>query len=378
MNKLLLVLTIAYGLLGINGYVYAQANAAFTLEILLNTDGDLRFTKETGNSKATVNKGRSTQNDTLVKVFESTSEVKVYTTSQKNKENRKEKHDVLTIGIPDLSQVSISTKIGNINISEVYASISGSMEGGKLTVDNMDGAIEMVNELGDIEINNSTANGVVIARNGNLNLKNVSGAMASIAPQGKITLNIDSDFYKKEQKKQPLLVRLAEGDINIKDASNGGTVELGKGNLTVNDVKAPLVINCEQSQINLTGVESIVSLKNKGNVLVRLNNFKLTGDDKDSPPSTYEIENGDFTIEISLTFNGIFELWVTEVNPSGNNLPILTNLTPSLLGKVSVIDNANLDNTFNIRETSYVATLGKGGPRITIHVTNGKLNVKTY
>lgn len=334
------------------------------IEILLNTDGDLTLNGVPATSRATTDKAQNPANDKLVRQSSSGRETKVFTT--KTEARASKRHEKLGIDIPDGSLVSLRTQKGDVTISGVNAYLSGHIQSGALALNGLRGEVELVSEQGDITATGVEARGMLIARQGSIRLKDVTGLIATHAPQGRISLLIGANYYKKSPK--PLDIELPVGEIEITSAPYGGQIQLGKGSLTVTDISQPLTIRAEAASIALRGLAAPLSLRNRGNVSVQLSRFA----DRKEESSRVDIEtsNGDLTLELAKNFAGSLEIWTTETNPAGGEAPIQSKVA---LGKATVGDNGLGDGTVNVRETTNSAVIGKGGPKVSVHVTNGKV-----
>ena len=344
----------------------ASGQAPNNIEIVLNTDGDLKL--DGSQFKAvTTNKAQSLVNDNLVKQYSETKETKIFTTKAEAKNNKK--HQPLEVNVPDGSLVTIQTQIGDVTLDNVNASVSGYILSGNIALNNTKGEVELVSEQGDITATNMEAAGMLTARSGNIRLTNVTGIVRPHAPQGKISIAIGADYYKKSPK--PIDLSLPVGEIEISTAPYGGKVQMGKGKLTVSEVSQKLEIKAESANILLRGVSAPLSLSNQGNVSVQL--VKFTDNKEVGQKVNIETTGGDVTLELAKNFVGSLIVWTTETNPVGEKSLVVSAVS---LGKSSVADNGFGDDKVNVRETTNSAVIGKGGPEVTVHVTNGKVIIK--
>ena len=340
--------------------------AAQRIEILLNTDGDLLLDRVAARSNVTTNKNQNAANDKLVKQFGESEDVKIFTTQTDAKTSKK--HEKLDIKIPDQSVVSVRAQNGTVTFNGLNASLMGSMKAGTLVLNNLKGDVEMVNEKGDIIGKGVEAGGLLIAREGNIQLIDVTGPVSTYAPKGKITLSIGSVYYQKSAK--PLEIGLKEGDIELTSVPYGGHVELGRGKLTASDIKQPFTIRADSASISLTAVAAPLSVVNRGPTNVQLLPFTET---KEGNQAVQLETEGELTLQLSNGFSGTLQLWMTQVNPQSKEASITSSID---LGKASVVENSSEDKKVTIRETSYLVTVGRGGPRVAVHVTNGKIVIK--
>lgn len=366
MAKFLLLLMVA-SFADAVGQIPKKTDAPNNIEIVLNTDGDLRLDGSPAGA-VTTNKAQNLTNDKLVKQFSVAEETKVFTTKTEAKNGKK--HEPLAIAIPDGSLVTLRTQTGNVTLDNVKATVSGYLQSGNLVLNNLKGEVELISEKGDITATSVEARGMLIARNGNIQLTDVMGLVTTYAPQGKISLTIGKDYYKKSPK--PLDISLTEGEIEIAAAPYGGKVQLGKGMLTISDISQPLVVDAEAADITLRGVAAPLTLRNRGNVGVQLVKFA----DKKNEIQTVDIEtrDGDVTLELATNFAGSLEIWTSETNPTGEKAPV-TSIVP--LGQAIVADIGYIEGKVPVRETTYGVIVGKGsGPKVAVHITNGKVIIK--
>lgn len=337
------------------------------IEILLNTDGELTLNGVPATSKTSTDKAQNPANDGLVRQSSSGKETKIFTT--KTDARASKKHEKLGIDIPDGSLVSLRTQKGDVTLSGVNAYLSGHIQSGAVELNDLKGEVELVSEQGDISATGVEAGGMLIARQGSIRLTDVTGLIATHAPQGKISLLIGANYYKKSPK--PLAIELPEGEIEISSAPYGGQIQLGKGSLTVTDISQPLTIRAETASITIRGLAAPLSLHNRGNVVVQLAKFPDRKDE--SPTVDIETSDGDLTLELAKNFEGRLVIWTTERNPTTEKAPVDGTVS---LGKASVADNGFGNGTVTVRETTYTVVVGKGaGPKVSVHVTNGKVTV---
>ncbi len=353
-------------------HTYGQAtkkpNPAKSIEIVMSTDGDLALNGVAEVSAVKTNKAQKPTQDKLVKQLGEPDEVKIFTTPDDARKSKN--HEKLDIDIPDESVVSLRTQNGKVTLNDLQSSVTGYMKGGALALDNVKGKVEIVNEAGDIDARNVEANGSLTARRGNIRLTDVTGNVATFAPGGLITVVIGPKYHQKRAK--PLSVELKKGNIEISEAPFGGSVRLGSGAIDIAKIDGPLTVEAESANITLQGLAAPLSLRNRGNVSVKLSKFA----DKKQEGGVVDIEtiDGDVILEIAKNFTGSLDIWTTEHSPKAAVAPVTSTLT---LGKASVADNGFGDGVVTIRETSYRVAVGKGGgPRVAVHVTNGKVIVK--
>lgn len=341
-----------------------QTSAPKNIEIHLNTDGDLILSGVPGASKVSINKSKNPVNDELVKEFSEEKETKVFTTKAEAKKNKK--HQNLAIDIPDGSLVSLRTQEGDVTISGVNAYLSGHVRSGAVVLTGLMGEIELVSEQGDILATGIEAGGMLIARKGSIRLTDVTGLIATHAPQGRVSLSIGTDYYRKSPR--PLDVGLEEGDIEITSAPFGGKVWLGKGTLVVSDITQRLAVEGGAANVTLRGLAAPLSLRNQGNVNVQL--VKFADKKQEDQKVNIETSHGDVTLELAKNFSGILEMWITETNPTDQKAPISSTIP---LENAIIADNGFGNGVVNVRETTKSVVIGKGGPKVTVHVTNGKV-----
>ena len=333
------------------------------IEIVLNTDGDLKLTGSPAKA-VTTNKTQGFTNDKLVKQFSEAKKTKVFTTKTEAKNGKK--HEPLEISIPDGSLLTLRTQTGDVTLSGMNAYLSGHIHSGAVVLNGLKGEVELVSEQGDITATDVEARGMLIARQGNIRLTDVTGLIATHAPLGKISLSIGTAYHKKNPK--PLDIELPDGEIEIISAPYGGQIQLGKGSLTITDISQPLTIRAETASIVVRGLAAPLSLRNRGDVSVQLARF--ADRKEDSQAVDIETSDGDVTLELAKNFEGRLVIWTTERNPTTEKAPVGGTVS---LGKATVADNGFGDGTMTVRETTYSVVVGKGtGPKVSVHVTNGK------
>lgn len=337
------------------------------VEIMLNTDGDVALNGTKGGAKVTTSESLKPTADQTVKQRGDAKEVKIFTTV--GDAQKKKQHEKLDIQIPDRSVVSLRAGIGDVTLTDIDAYVSGRIKSGMLSLKNLRGEIELVNDNGDIEATNVEAKGMLMARDGNIRLTDVSGTIAPHAPKGQITFSIGPDYYKKSPK--PFDLGLSTGDIEIETAPYGGKIRLGSGSVQVSDIREKLSVEAESSTVTLRGLAAPLSLRNRGDVSVQMDKFVETNEKNLS--IEIDMEGGDLTLELMEGFSGTLQIWITETNPKSEKAEVSSTLD---LGKVGVIENRSADKAVVVRETTFRQAVGKGGPIVKAHVSNGKVVIK--
>lgn len=367
MAKFLLLLMVA-SFADAVGQIPKKTDAPNNIEIVLNTDGDLRLDGSPAGA-VTTNKAQNQTNDKLVKQFSEAKETKVFTTKAEAKNGKK--HDPLAIAIPDGSLVTLRTQTGNVTLDNVNASVSGYVQSGNISLNNLKGEVELVSEKGHITAAGVEARGMLIARDGDIQLTDVTGLVSTHAPQGKISLSVGKDYYKKRP--EPLDISLPEGDIEIATAPFGGKVQLGKGKLTISDVTQTLIIDAEAANIILQGIAAPLRLRNRGNVTVQLVKFA----DRSSKDQTVDIEtiNGNVVLELTEGFAGIVVFVAVEVDPAVEQTPVFIGLEKT--AKPIVTQNINDGSGLVIRENTHTMQVGKeSGVKVRVRVINGTITIR--
>lgn len=335
------------------------------IEFVLNTNGDVTLNGAKGATQVTTSESLKPAKDQMVKQRGDSKEVKIFTTPADAQ--KKKQHDKLDIQIPDRSIVSLRAGTGDVTLTDIDAYVSGRIKSGTLSLKNLRGEIELVNDQGDIEATGLEAKGMLMTHEGDIRLKDISGIIAPHAPKGRISVSISPEYYKKRP--QPLDIELTAGDIDIESAPFGGAIRLGSGSLTISDIRQPLAIEGQSTEIVLQGLIAPLLLRNRGNVSVQLLPFAK----EEGQMINIETENGDVTLYLGKGFAGKLQIRTTEVNPSGK-IPVVSSAID--LGKESVLETKSEDEKLTVRETIYRAEVGSVGPIIIVRVTNGRVIVK--
>lgn len=286
----------------------------------------------------------------MVKQHGDSREVNIFTTpadAQKNKQ-----HEKLDIQIPDRSIVRLRARRGDVTLTDIDAYVSGRIKSGTLSLKNLRGEIELVNDQGDIEATGVEAKGMLMARDGDILLTDVNGKIVPHAPKGRIELSIGPDYYKKSPK--PFDVALTTGDIEITTAPYSGKIWLGSGSVQVSDIREKLIIDAENSTVTLRGLAAPLSLRNRGDVNVQLGRFNEKYGK--NPNVEIEMEGGDLTLELAKDFLGTLQIWITEANPKGEKAEVSSTVD---LGKATISESTSNDKKMSIRESTFTGQVGR-------------------
>lgn len=343
--------------------LYSQSKK---VDIQLQTDGDLLLSRAQGEAKVTTNKKNNQDNDRLIKQYGETEEVKVFSNASEAKAGKK--HKSLEVKVPDQWQATLRSQHGNITLSNLNASLMGQMQSGTLTLTNVKGEVEMVNEAGDIVATGVEAEGILVARNGNIRLNDVTGPLTTFAPKGKISVSIGTAYYQKRA--TPLDIQLKEAELILTTVPHGGSIQLGRGSITASNVAKPLTIQADSASVSVRGVAASLAVRNRGSVNVYLLPFAKK---EENQSVLLEVERGDLTLELAKGFEGNLQIQLTETNPVATEALISSGMT---LRKDNIVENSSEDGKMKIRESFYSAHIGKSGPSVVVHVTNGKVILK--
>jgi DUF4097 and DUF4098 domain-containing protein YvlB len=249
-----------------------QTSPGKKLLIDLKTGGSIRITGKSGTELIVKARLRGLDRDELtVDVRETSSGVEVTSVFEGGGRNTNynARADV-EIQTPSVFDVDLKTMGGDVTISNVEGNISGETMGGELTLNALKGKIELTTMGGEIMVADSDLDGAVKTMGGDVVLRNVSGSMKGSTMGGDVRYeNATAGKVRGEVK-----VHSMGGDLNIKEASEGASLETMGGDIHVVSAAKYVDAKTMGGDIELDAVDGRVDAETMGgDVRVR-----ITGD----------------------------------------------------------------------------------------------------
>jgi DUF4097 and DUF4098 domain-containing protein YvlB len=245
----------------------------------------------------------------------------------------------LDLQLPKQVTLSLSTRRGNLSVSEHDGNVDLTTDRGDLSADNIKGTASLHLRHGTVTVKQITGNVQVDGEVDDGTVSDVSG-----------TLDFNAGYNGNVELShigQRLHFKSVRTDLQL--AKLDGEISMGHGGLRANSVAGPVKLTTRSNEVHLEDVSGEVEVENRnGVVAIR----------PKAPLGNIDISNAHGGIELDMPESTGFRLDAQSTN-----------------GKIDVNDfGVNVDN--ERANPSARATIGKGGPDIRLRTDRGSIQVR--
>jgi DUF4097 and DUF4098 domain-containing protein YvlB len=245
----------------------------------------------------------------------------------------------LDLQLPKQVTLSLSTRRGNLSVSEHDGNVDLTTDRGDLSADNIKGTASLHLRHGTVTVKQITGNVQVDGEVDDGTVSDVSG-----------TLDFNAGYNGNVELShigQRLHFKSVRTDLQL--AKLDGEISMGHGGLRASSVAGPVKLTTRSNEVHLEDVSGEVEVENRnGVVAIR----------PKAPLGNIDISNAHGGIELDMPPSAGFRLDAQSTN-----------------GKIDVNDfGVNVDN--ERANPSARATIGKGGPDIRLRTDRGSIQVR--
>jgi DUF4097 and DUF4098 domain-containing protein YvlB len=245
----------------------------------------------------------------------------------------------LDLQLPKHIALSISTRRGNLSVSQREGNVDLTADRGNLSAENVKGATFLHIRHGSVNVKNVTGNVQVDGEVEDGNVSDVTG-----------TLEFNAGYNGNVQLShigQRLRFKSVRTDLQL--AKLDGEISMGHGDIRASSVAGPVKLNTRSNEVHLEDVSGEVEVDNR-NGLVSIR--------PKAPLGNIDVNNVRGGIELDLPAAAGFRLDAESKN-----------------GTIDVNDfSVSVDN--QRKDASARATIGKGGPDIRLRTDRGTIQIR--
>jgi DUF4097 and DUF4098 domain-containing protein YvlB len=245
----------------------------------------------------------------------------------------------LDLQLPQQITLSLSTRRGNLSVSQHDGNIDLTTDRGDLSADNVKGSASLHLRRGSVNVKQITGNVQVDGEVDDGTVSDVSG-----------TLDFNAGYNGNVELShigQRLHFKSIRTDLQL--AKLDGEISMGHGDLRASSVAGPVKLTTRSNEVHFEDVSGEVEVENRnGLVAIR----------PKAPLGNIDVSNAHGGIELDLPASAGFRLDAQSTN-----------------GNIDVNDfGINVDN--QRRDATARATIGKGGPDIRLRTDRGSIQVR--